>query len=198
MYKIQVVSIFRQEKHRSCFYLLAGETQERRSGMADYDLMKKQLEALISDTEWEISVLANASALIWDGLEDINWAGFYIMRGGHLELGPFQGKPACVRIPFGKGVCGTAAAEGETVLVENVHEFAGHIACESDSRSEIVLPICKKGSLYGVLDIDSPFFRRFSSSDRDGLEQFAEILGDGLFITECHSTGSMPRIIRKS
>ena len=113
--------------------------------MADYELMKKQLEALISDTEWEISVMANASALIWDGLEDINWAGFYIMRDGHLELGPFQGKPACVRIETGKGVCGTAVAEDITQLVPDVHAFPGHIACDSASNSEIVVPVHVRG-----------------------------------------------------
>ena len=146
----------------------------------DYDLLCRQLKSLMQGVDSDTTILSNASALIYQTLQGINWAGVYISQGNELLLGPFQGKPACVRIPFGKGVCGTAAAEGETVLVENVHEFAGHIACDSDSRSEIVLPICKKGSLYGVLDIDSPFFRRFSTSDRDGLEQFAEILGDGL------------------
>ena len=185
MYKIQVVSIFRQRKHRSCFYLLAGETQERRSGMADYDLMKKQLEALISDTEWEISVLANASALIWDGLEDINWAGFYIMRGGHLELGPFQGKPACVRIEAGKGVCGTAVAENRTQLVADVHAFPGHIACDSASNSEIVVPVHVRGEVYGVLDIDSPLKNRFTEDDREGLEMMVSILETRLDTLAC-------------
>ena len=146
----------------------------------DYDLLCRQLESLMKGVDSDTTILSNASALIYQTLQGINWAGAYISQGNELLLGPFQGKPACVRIPFGKGVCGTAAAEEETVLVENVHEFVGHIACDSDSRSEIVLPICKKGSLYGVLDIDRPFFRRFRTSDRDGLEQFAEILGEGL------------------
>ena len=116
----------------------------------DYDLLCGQLKSLMQGVDSDTTILSNASALIYQTLQGINWAGIYISQGNELLLGPFQGKPACVRIPFGKGVCGTAAAEGETVLVENVHEFAGHIACDSDSRSEIVLPICKKGSLYGV------------------------------------------------
>ena len=125
----------------------------------DYDLLCRQLKSLMQGVDSDTTILSNASALIYQTLQGINWAGVYISQGNELLLGPFQGKPACVRIPFGKGVCGTAAAEEETVLVENVHEFVGHIACDSDSRSEIVLPTCKKGSLYGVLDIDSPLLQ---------------------------------------
>ena len=113
--------------------------------MTDYKLLEKQLESLIEDTEWSISMLANASALIWDALEDINWAGFYIMRNGRLELGPFQGKVACVSIDIGKGVCGTAVMEDKTQLVPDVHKFPGHIACDSASNSEIVIPVHSGG-----------------------------------------------------
>lgn len=144
--------------------------------MTDYCLMAKQLKALISDTEWDITALANASALIWECLDDINWAGFYIMRGGHLELGPFQGRPACVRIEPGKGVCGTAVSENRTQLVPDVHAFPGHIACDSASNSEIVVPLRVHGEIYGVLDIDSPLKNRFTEEDRDGLENLAGIL----------------------
>ena len=144
--------------------------------MTDYCLMAKQLKALISDTEWDITALANASALIWECLDDINWAGFYIMRGGHLELGPFQGRPACVRIEPGKGVCGTAVSEDRTQLVPDVHAFPGHIACDSASNSEIVVPLRVHGEIYGVLDIDSPLKNRFTEEDRDDLEDLAGIL----------------------
>ena len=144
--------------------------------MTDYILLAKQLEALSRDTEWDISILANASALIWNTLEDINWAGFYIMRNGHLELGPFQGKAACVRIDAGKGVCGAAVAEDRSQLVKDVHEFPGHIACDSASNSEIVVPIHVNGSIYGVLDIDSPLRGRFAEEDRKGLESLVSIL----------------------
>ena len=144
--------------------------------MTDYKLLARQLEALIEDTEWDISIMANASALIWDALEDINWAGFYIMRNGHLELGPFQGKAACVRIGIGKGVCGTAVLENKTQLVPDVHEFPGHIACDSASNSEIVIPIHSGESIYGVLDIDSPLKGRFTEDDSDGLEALVKII----------------------
>lgn len=144
--------------------------------MTDYKLLARQLEALIEDTEWDISIMANASALIWDALEDINWAGFYIMRNGHLELGPFQGKVACVRIGIGNGVCGTAVLENKTQLVPDVHEFPGHIACDSASNSEIVIPIHSGESIYGVLDIDSPLKGRFTEDDSDGLEALVKII----------------------
>ena len=144
--------------------------------MTDYDLMCRQLESLSGGVAWDITVLSNAAALIWDSLEDINWAGFYLMKNGRLLLGPFQGKPACTVIEAGNGVCGTAAAEDKTQLVKNVHEFPGHIACDSASNSEIVIPIHAGGKIYGVLDIDSPQFSRFSEEDRDGLEAFVRIL----------------------
>lgn len=144
--------------------------------MTDYELKAKQLEALIEDTGWDISVLANASALIWEALGDINWAGFYIMKEGNLELGPFQGKTACVSIRSGKGVCGTAVAEDKTQLVPDVHQFPGHIACDSASNSEIVIPLHARGRIYGVLDIDSPLKARFSEDDRAGLELLTSVL----------------------
>lgn len=144
--------------------------------MTDYDLMDRQLESLSEGADWDITILANASALMWESLEDINWAGFYLMRGGRLELGPFQGKTACTVIETGKGVCGTAAAEDRTQLVPDVHEFPGHIACDSASSSEIVVPIHADGKIYGVLDIDSPSPGRFTESDRDGLEMFTRTL----------------------
>ncbi len=144
--------------------------------MTDYDLMCRQLESLSEGVAWDITVLSNAAALIWDSLDDINWAGFYLMKEEKLLLGPFQGKPACTVIEVGKGVCGTAIAEDKTQLVKNVHEFPGHIACDSASNSEIVVPVHAGGVLYGVLDIDSPLFGRFSDEDKTGLESFVHIL----------------------
>ena len=144
--------------------------------MTDYDLMCRQLESLSEGVAWDITVLSNAAALIWETLEDINWAGFYLVKDGKLQLGPFQGKPACTVIEVGKGVCGTAIAEDKTQLVKNVHEFPGHIACDSASNSEIVVPVHAGDTLYGVLDIDSPKFERFSEEDREGLEAFVRIL----------------------
>ena len=142
----------------------------------DYKLLCAQLKALIEDVENEISNLSNASALLWQELADINWAGFYKMEGGILVLYPFQGKPACTKISVGKGVCGTAVAEDKTQLVPNVHQFPGHIACDCASNSEIVVPIRVKGEVWGVLDIDSPNFNRFDEDDQKGLENFVKIL----------------------
>lgn len=135
--------------------------------------MRRQLESLSEGVDWDVTILANAAALLWETLDDINWAGFYIMRGGRLELGPFQGKTACTVIETGRGVCGTAAAEDRTQLVPDVHAFPGHIACDSASRSELVVPLHRKGALYGVLDIDSPSKGRFTESDRKDIEGFA-------------------------
>ncbi len=118
---------------------------------------------------------ANLSALLWYGLPDLNWAGVYVLRGDELLLGPFQGKPACVRIPLGKGVCGTAAATRKTLIVPDVHAFAGHIACDSASNAEIVVPLIAAGQLRGVLDLDSPLLGRFDEEDRDGLEALANV-----------------------
>jgi len=146
--------------------------------MTDYGLLCRQLESLSEGVDWDITILSNASALIWEALEDINWAGFYLARGGRLVLGPFQGKPACTTIESGRGVCGTAVAEDSTQLVMNVHEFPGHIACDSASNSEIVVPVHAGGRIYGVLDIDSPRLGRFTEEDRDGLEMLVRILED--------------------
>ena len=136
----------------------------------DYSRICQRLRVLTENIPYETANLANASALLWQNLEDINWAGFYQWIDGILVLGPFQGKPACIRIPVGKGVCGTAAAEHRTVRVENVHEFPGHIACDGASNSEIVLPLYRQDCLWGVLDLDSPVFGRFTPEDQQGLE----------------------------
>jgi len=140
-----------------------------------YKLMNAQLQALIEDVPHRIANMANASALIFDTLEDLNWAGFYLMEKGILVLGPFQGKTACIEIRVGKGVCGTAVERDEIMLVEDVHQFPGHIACDSASNSEIVLPIHANGEIIGVLDIDSPKLARFDEEDREGLAEFVRI-----------------------
>lgn len=133
--------------------------------------MLNQLQALIEGVDNVISNLANASALIFQTLPNLNWVGFYLRNGDRLELGPFQGKVACTVIPIGKGVCGTAAQSGKTIVVPDIHKFEGHIACDSASNSEIVVPIFKNGELYGVLDIDSPVANRFTEDDKIILEQ---------------------------
>ena len=142
----------------------------------NYDLLCRQLSALTDGIPYEVANLANASALLWEALEGINWAGFYKMTDGQLVLGPFQGKTACIIIPVGRGVCGTAVAEDKTQLVPDVHKFPGHIACDCASNSEIVVPIHAGGKIWGVLDIDSPHFGRFSTEDKAGLEQFVKVL----------------------
>ena len=144
--------------------------------MTDYHAIHTALKGLIDGVPHKIANLANASALLWQMLEDINWAGFYLMEEGKLVLGPFQGKPACIEIPLGKGVCGTAAAERKTQLVSDVHAFPGHIACDCASNSEIVVPILVGGEVRAVLDIDSPSFGRFTEEDGEGLEAFVRIL----------------------
>ena len=143
-------------------------------------LLTKQLEALTDGVPFRLANLANAAALLWQELTDINWAGFYILQGEKLILGPFQGKPACVRIAVGKGVCGTAVAENRTQRVPDVHHFPGHIACDGASRSEIVVPIHKNGKIWGVLDIDSPRTDRFTPEDQTMLEEFVRALESGL------------------
>jgi GAF domain-containing protein len=142
----------------------------------DYTKLNRELAALIDGIPYETANLANASALLWQHLQGINWAGFYKMIDGKLVLGPFQGKPACIVIPVGRGVCGTAVAQDKTQLVADVHQFPGHIACDSASNSEIVIPIHVNGNIWGVLDIDSPHLNRFTDSDREGLETFVNIL----------------------
>lgn len=144
--------------------------------MTDYTSLCAQLAALTDGIPYETANLSNASALLWQNLDNINWAGFYKMMDGQLVLGPFQGKPACILIPVGRGVCGTAVAENKTQLVYNVHDFPGHIACDCASNSEIVVPIHKDGAVWGVLDIDSPLIGRFTEADKAGLEQFVHIL----------------------
>lgn len=143
----------------------------------DYTRICQRLRVLTENIPYETANLANASALLWQNLEDINWAGFYQWIDGILVLGPFQGKPACIQIPLGKGVCGKAAAEERVLRVENVHEFPGHIACDSASNSEIVLPLYRLGKIWGVLDIDSPLFSRFSQEDEAQLGLISELLG---------------------
>ena len=136
----------------------------------DYTMLQAQVQALTEGVPHIVANLANTSAAIWQAMERINWAGFYLMENGILVLGPFQGKPACIEIPVGKGVCGTAVQKAETILVEDVHQFPGHIACDSASNSEIVVPIFKNGEVWGVLDIDSPYVGRFTKEDQNGLE----------------------------
>lgn len=142
----------------------------------NYELLIKQLKALIEDESNAIANLSNAAALLNQFLDRVNWVGFYLMENGELVLGPFQGLPACVRIPLGKGVCGTAAANRETLRVEDVHQFPGHIACDAASESEIVIPLIKDGELIGVLDIDSPEKNRFDELDQEKLEKFVRVL----------------------
>lgn len=144
--------------------------------MTNYTLIRKQLIALTQDVPYPIANLANAAALLYDSMEGLNWAGFYLLEDGQLVLGPFQGKPACTIISLGRGVCGTAAAEDQTQLVPNVHEFPGHIACDSASNSEIVVPLHRDGRVIGVLDLDSPLLGRFTAEDQAGLEAFAKVL----------------------
>lgn len=144
--------------------------------MTDYQSLNAQLSALIHDVPHRTANLANAASLLYHTLDDLNWAGFYLLEKDKLVLGPFQGKPACIEIPVGRGVCGTAVAEGRTQLVKDVHQFPGHIACDSASNSEIVVPIRVDGSVVGVLDIDSPHIGRFTEEDQAGLEEFVRIL----------------------
>ena len=138
--------------------------------MEDYRLLLSTAEGFLEEEPFYASALSNISALIMEVFPNLNWAGFYLAREGRLTVGPFQGKPACIHIEFGKGVCGTAAAEDRTVVVPDVHQFPGHIACDSASNSEIVIPIHAGGKIAGVLDIDSPLFDRFSEDDRKALE----------------------------
>lgn len=144
----------------------------------DYPQLLKQARALTEGVRHPVPNLANLSALLWQSLPGINWAGFYLTMEGELLLGPFQGKPACVRIPWGKGVCGTAARRGEALLVPDVRAFPGHIACDSASRSEAVVPLLAEGKVVGVLDIDSPVPGRFTEEDAQGLAQLAALAAE--------------------
>lgn len=141
-----------------------------------YNTLAKQLDALLTGESDRIANLSNASALLNQFLPNINWVGFYVLQGDQLVLGPFQGLPACVRIPIGRGVCGTAVSKAETMVVKDVHDFPGHIACDAASQSEIVIPLKKEGEVIGVLDIDSPIVNRFSKEDQEGLELFVVTL----------------------
>ncbi len=143
-----------------------------------YTRLIDKMSALLSVEDSLVTNLSNASALLNEYLSDINWVGFYYRDGDKLRLGPFQGKTACVSIPMGRGVCGTAASERKTLVVEDVHKFGGHIACDCASNSEIVIPLFSEDALVGVLDIDSPSFSRFNDKDRLALERIAEIIGD--------------------
>jgi len=150
-----------------------------RDKAADYASLAAELAGLLAGERDYIANAANTCALLFDALPVLNWVGFYFLRGtqaaGELVVGPFQGKPACVRIPLGKGVCGTAAATRRTIVVHDVHDFPGHIACDSASNAEVVIPLIKDGALLGVLDLDSPQIGRFDDSDRHGLERLAEV-----------------------
>lgn len=158
------------------------DLQQRGQGLDGYPLLVAQLQALLADERDFIANAAQFSAFLFQGLSDLNWAGFYLARGEELVLGPFQGKVACVRIPFGRGVCGAAAASGEPQRVEDVHAFAGHIACDSASNSELVVPLFKDGRLLGVLDLDSPRLARFSAEDQAGIERLAQVF---IELTDC-------------
>jgi len=151
-------------------------------GLDGYDLLSAQLESLLAEQRDFIANAAQFSAFLSSQLDDLNWAGFYLNRNEELVLGPFQGQIACVRIPFGRGVCGTAAATRQTQRVEDVHAFAGHIACDSASNSELVVPLVKDGRLIGVLDLDSPKLARFTEHDQAGIEALAAIF---LRLTDC-------------
>ncbi|MBO4383792.1 MAG: GAF domain-containing protein [Clostridia bacterium] len=146
----------------------------------DYAELNSALSALVGGVPHRIANLANASALLYSSLDRLNWAGFYEVGDVKLVLGPFQGLPACIEIPMGRGVCGTAAKEGRTLVVGNVHEFPGHIACDEASRSEIVVPVRVDGRVAYVLDIDSPEYARFDEKDRVGLEEFAAVMEKAL------------------
>lgn len=148
----------------------AGNTTEQ------YTMLGKQLDALLEGESNNVANLSNASALLNQFFDRINWVGFYLMENGELVLGPFQGLPACVRIPVGRGVCGTTVTNKETIIVPDVHAFPGHIACDAASQSEIVVPLIQNGEVIGVLDIDSPEKNRFDENDKDGLENFVTIL----------------------
>jgi len=157
-----------------------GKRYDFRDKAADYAQLADELAGLLHGESDFIANAANMSALLFDALPDINWAGFYFLKSGELVVGPFQGKPACVRIALGRGVCGTAAVEKRTIVVPDVEAFPGHIACDAASRSEIVIPLVTGRGLLGVLDIDSPTLARFDESDGRGLERLAEIFLKGV------------------
>ena len=149
--------------------------QETNSKAELYSHLESQLRSLMDGERDFVANAANFSALLYHSLPDVNWAGFYLLTEGELVLGPFQGKPACVRIEIGKGVCGTAAQQRQTIIVDNVHEFPGHIACDSASNSEIVVPLMREKELIGVLDLDSPSVARFDEQDAEGLNELVKV-----------------------
>ena len=144
--------------------------------MTDYEVLRKQVSGLLTEEPYYVAAMSNISSVLKDALPDINWAGFYILRGGRLVVGPFQGKPACIHIGIGSGVCGYCVRQDQTIVVPDVHAFPGHIACDSASNSEIVIPIHCGGKVAAVLDIDSPLFDRFSEDDRTGLERIVSLM----------------------
>lgn len=158
------------------------DLQQSSQGLDGYAMLAAQLQSLLADERDFIANAAQFAAFLFHEVDDLNWAGFYLVRGDELVLGPFQGKVACVRIPFGRGVCGVAASTQQTQRVEDVHAFAGHIACDSASNSELVVPLLKEGRLIGVLDLDSPRLARFAVQDQVGVEQLAQIF---LSLTDC-------------
>jgi GAF domain-containing protein len=158
----------------------AAQTYDFKNSDVAWSDLARDLSALLSGERDLVANAANTAALIWDALPGLNWAGFYLYKSGELVLGPFQGKPACVRIAIGKGVCGTAAARRTTMMVEDVHAFPGHIACDSASNSEIVVPLLRGDELLGVLDLDSPLHARFGATEARGLEALAKIWVDSL------------------
>ncbi len=149
--------------------------------MTDYQALAEQAESLVAGVPHLIANLSNLSALIYDALDDLNWAGFYLLEGETLVLGPFQGKPACIEIPIARGVCGAAVRENRPQLVPDVHAFAGHIACDSASRSELVIPMHRDGAVVAVLDLDSPSLARFTEADKDGLTRLVTAVEPHLF-----------------
>ena len=144
--------------------------------MIDYEVLRKQVSGLLTEEPYYVAAMSNISSVLKDALPDINWAGFYILRGGRIVVGPFQGKPACIHIGIGSGVCGCCVRQDRTIAVADVHTFPGHIACDSASNSEIVIPIHCGGRVAAVLDIDSPLFDRFSEDDRTGLERIVSLM----------------------
>ena len=149
--------------------------------MTDYQALTEQAESLVAGVPHLIANLSNLSALIYDALDTLNWAGFYLLEGETLVLGPFQGKPACIEIPIARGVCGAAVRENRPQLVPDVHAFAGHIACDSASRSELVIPMHRDGAVVAVLDLDSPSLARFTEADKDGLTRLVTAVEPHLF-----------------
>ena len=149
----------------------------------NYDMLTRQVRELAAEEPWYVPLLANVSALLYEALPDLNWAGFYLMRDGRLVLGPFQGKAACIHIGLSRGVCGAAARENRTQRVADVHSFPGHIACDGASNAEIVVPLRQNGRVIGVLDLDSPLFNRFTPDDQAGLEAIARVLEEAVVVS---------------